>query len=52
MRSDLVFRSNVVFEFYKAALNREITQDDFRKARAIVDRARAVQVEEITREEG
>lgn len=40
MRNDLVYRSNVVFEFYKAALNKEISPDDFRIARAIISRAK------------
>lgn len=40
MENDLVYRSNVVFEFYKAALNREISPDDFRIARSIISRAK------------
>lgn len=47
MRSDLVFRSNVVFEFYRAALAHEISPEDFRKAIGIIDRATAVPVEKI-----
>lgn len=47
MRNDLIYRSNVVFEFYKAALKNEITPEDFRKARGIIDRAKAVPVEKI-----
>ena len=47
MRSDLIFRSNVVFEFYRAALAHEISPEDFRKARGIIDRATAVPVEKI-----
>lgn len=47
MRNDLVYRSNVVYAFYRAALANEISPEDFRKARGIIDRAKAVPVEEI-----
>ena len=39
MNNDLVYRSNVIFELYKAALKKEITVEAFFKAREIVWRA-------------
>lgn len=51
MNNDLVCRSNVIFELYKAALKNEISQDEFRRAKAIVERAKAVQRKEPVREE-
>ena len=47
MESELVILSNVIFELYKAALNGEITQDEFVKVKRIVKRARAIGDDEV-----
>ena len=43
MTDDLIYRSNVKFEFYKAALHREISQEEFTKALKIIERAKTVE---------
>ena len=47
MNQDLVYRSNVLFELYKATLSGEISRDEFVKVSKIVKRARAIPVEEV-----
>lgn len=47
MTDDLIFRSNVKFEFYKAALAREISQGEFKKALKIIERAKTVEENRI-----
>ena len=47
MESELGILSNVIFELYKAALNGEITQDEFVKVKRIVKRARAIGDDEV-----
>lgn len=43
MTDDLIYRCNVKFELYKAALNREISQDEFTKVLKIIERAKTVE---------
>ena len=40
MPDDFVYRKNVMYEFYKAALSGEITQSEFCKAKEIIKRAK------------
>lgn len=44
---DFVCRQNVANEFYRAALNEEISKETFLAARRIIERARAISWEEI-----
>lgn len=48
MTDDLIYRSNVKFEFYKAALHREISQEEFTKALKIIKRAKTVEEHRIS----
>lgn len=43
MTDDLIYRGNVKFELYKAALNGEISQDEFTKVLKIIERAKTVE---------
>ena len=47
MENELVSLSNIIFELYKAALNGEITQDEFVKVKRIVKRARVIEDDEV-----
>lgn len=47
MNKDLVYRSNVLFELYKATLNKEISIDEFVKVSKIVKRAHAISIGEV-----
>lgn len=48
MTDDLIYRSNVKFEFYKAALAHEISQDEFYRALKIIERAKTVEEHRIS----
>lgn len=49
MLDDFVYRGNVMYEFYKAALNGEITRAEFFKAKEIIKRASPITSKEIQR---